>query len=180
MRLRSWLTNLYRRLASGTRLTGVRRQQRRPPGHLAIVERLEPRRLLSADAAAVGIETRVNTFTQNNQRNASVAEDSAGDYVITWQSFTQDGSGEGVYAQRYNAAGTAQGGEFKVNTYTTLRQYSPSVAMDAAGDFVIAWTSNAQDGSSYGIYAQRYNAAGTAQGSEFKVNTYTTSSQNGP
>ncbi len=30
--------------------------------------------------------------------------------------------------------------------------------MDAAGDFVIAWDSYGQDGSSYGIFAQRYSA----------------------
>ena len=45
--------------------------------------------------------------------------------------------------------------------------------MDSAGDFVVAWESQAEDGSNYGIYAQRYNAAGAAQGSEFLVNTYT-------
>jgi len=38
--------------------------------------------------------------------------------------------------------------------------------MDAAGDFVVAWASLNQDGSSYGIYAQRYTAGGVAQGDE--------------
>lgn len=140
------------------------------------MERLEQRQLLTA-AAAVGLETRVNTFTTNNQSNPSVAADAAGDYVITWQSDAQDGSGQGVFAQRYNAAGTAQGGEFQVNTFTTDSQYSPSVAMDAVGDFVIAWHSYGQDGNSTGIYARRYNAAGTAQGIEFKVNTFTPGSE---
>ena len=38
------------------------------------------------------------------------------------------------------------------------------MAMDADGDFVVAWTSQDQDGSSTGVYAQRYNAAGLPQG----------------
>ncbi|MEH2165449.1 MAG: tandem-95 repeat protein, partial [Nostoc sp.] len=44
--------------------------------------------------------------------------------------------------------------EFKVNTYTTNSQSNPTVAMDAGGDFVISWTSDGQDGSGNGIYAQ--------------------------
>src|SRR5437867_2874010 len=57
------------------------------------------------------------------------------------------------------------GAEFRVNTYTTGDQRtfieSPgSVATDAAGDFVVTWSSFGQTGDSgWGVYAQRYNAA---------------------
>src|SRR6267378_942596 len=97
--------------------------------------------------------------------------DAAGGFVIAWQSNIQDGSSYGIYAQRYNASGVPQGGEFPVNSYTTGAQVKPSVGMDAAGGFVIAWQSDGQDGSSYGVYAQRYNASGVPQGGEFPVNT---------
>jgi phosphoheptose isomerase len=100
--------------------------------------------------------------------------DADGDFVIVWQSAGQDGSGDGVYGQRYNAAGVAQGTEFLVNTYTTDGQGFSSVAMDADGDFVVVWTSFDQDVSFDSVYGQRYNAAGVAQGTEFLVNTYTT------
>ena len=129
---------------------------------------------------AQGSEFRVNTYTSDAQSNPSVAMDSGGDFVVIWQSDGQDGSGDGIFAQRYDAAGVAQGSEFRVNTYTNSNQADLSVAMDADGDFVVTWQSNGQDGSSQGIYGQRYNASGVAQGSEFKVNTYTTGSQNNP
>ncbi|MEM8601678.1 MAG: hypothetical protein AAGF99_17310, partial [Bacteroidota bacterium] len=140
------------------------------------------------DAAAqiasdpAGGEFQVNTFTANQQTNASVAMDADGDFVVAWQSSAgQDGSSFGVYAQRYAADGTPQGGEFLVNTRTTFDQDDPFVAMDADGDFVIVWTSSGQDApTGGGIFAQRYDAAGVAQGSEFQVNTYTTSTQNKP
>lgn len=134
----------------------------------------------NAAGVAQGSEFQVNTFTNNPQNAPSVAMDADGDFVIAWQSFGPDGSGLGISAQRYNAWGVAQGSEFQVNTYTTIYQYDPSVAMDADGDFVIAWQSGGQDGSEYGIYAQRYNALGVTQGTEFQVNTHTTSQQNGP
>lgn len=126
----------------------------------------------SAAGAAAGSEFRVNTTTLNNQVYPTVAMDAAGDFTIAWASYKQDGSGYGIYAQRYNAAGVAQGGELHVSTTTAGDQSFPTIAMDAAGDFVIAWDSN-QGGSTYGIYAQRYDAAGIAQGGQFQVNTYT-------
>ena len=130
----------------------------------------------NAAGAAVGSQIQVSSDTGSDNR-PSIAMDSAGDFVVAWDSYGQDGSQEGVYAQRFNAAGTAQGSEFQVNTYTTSNQSSPTAAMDSAGDFVIAWMSNGPDGSGYGVYAQRYNAGGTAQGSNFLVNTYTTGAQ---
>ncbi len=156
----------------------IRLTQRRLAKRRYLFEQLETRELLAA--VPIGPEIRVNTQVADNQRNPSVAMDADGDYVVTWQSYTQDGDGPGIYAQRYNAAGVTQGREFRVNTFTTNHQLLPSVAMDAEGDFVITWQSYTQDGSGYGIYAQRYNAAGVRQGNEFPVNTFTTSQQRNP
>ena len=87
-----------------------------------------------------------------------------GTFVVVWDSTHQDGDTHGIYAQRYNAAGVAQGSEFLVNTTTADAQTYPSVAMDAAGNFVVVWASDQQDGDGWGIFGQRYNAAGVAQG----------------
>src|SRR5262249_11267988 len=118
------------------------------------------------DAAGnpVGGEFRVNTTTDHDQLNPAVAMDAGGNFVVAWQSQEQDGDGWGVYAQRYNAAGVAQGGEFRVSTTTQDDQMNPAVAMDAAGNFLVAWQSHNQDGSGWGIFAQRYTVAGLAQG----------------
>lgn len=135
---------------------------------------------LAQQPYAIGSEFPVNAYTTDRQRDPSIAMDADGDYVIVWESRYQDGDHYGIFAQRYDALGIAQGGEFPVNTYTTNRQRRPSVAMDAEGDFVIAWDSQGPDGSGYGIIAKRYNAAGVAQGVEFPVNTYTTGDQIAP
>lgn len=131
------------------------------------------------DAAGVpqGTEFKVNTYPNNRQFFASVAMDADGDFVVTWTSDGQDGNSYGIYAQRYNAAGVPQGAEFRVNTYTTNVQHISTAAMDADGDFVIAWRSFGQDGSGLGMYAQRYNAAGITYGTEFRVNTTTANHQ---
>jgi hypothetical protein len=54
------------------------------------------------------------------------------------------------------------------------------VAVDAQGNFVVVWQSAGQDGDGWGIFGQRYDAAGLPQASEFRVNAYTTTTQFGP
>ncbi|MEO8198258.1 MAG: hypothetical protein ABI689_16185 [Thermoanaerobaculia bacterium] len=130
--------------------------------------------------AALGGEFQVSSYTTNNQGFPGVASDSAGNFVVAWQSNVQDGSSYGVFAQRYASTGAALGGEFRVNSYTTSDQFSPSVAFDTAGNFVVAWSSNLEDGSSAGVFAQRYDSTGIALHGEFQVNTYTTNSQRYP
>jgi hypothetical protein len=138
-------------------------------------EHLEPRWLFSV--SPVGGETQINTYTSNQQTNPKIAADAVGDYVVVWESYGQDGSQEGVYAQRYASSGSALGSEFRVNTFTAGNQVLPAVAMDSAGDFVVAWSSYGEDGSKYGVYAQRYASTGSALGSEFRVNTFTSGNQ---
>ncbi|MEM6697702.1 MAG: T9SS type A sorting domain-containing protein [Bacteroidota bacterium] len=136
--------------------------------------------LYQSDGTSVGSEFLVNSETENGQERPSVAMDTDGDFVVVWESSRQDGFNDGVYGQRYNSDGTVNGGEFQVNTYTTGSQEDASVAMDADGNFVVVWESYQQDGSSRGIYGQRYNSDGTENGGEFRVNTFTFSVQDNP
>ena len=122
----------------------------------------------------------VNSYTTQTQSSPDVAMNTSGNFVITWESDNQDSSEMGVYAQRYNSAAQRVGGEFRVNTTQHLDQQDPAVAINNAGNFVITWESRNQDGSGWGIYAQRYNSAGAAQGGEFRVNQTTQYFQQDP
>ena len=106
-----------------------------------------------------------------------MASDSSGNFVVVWESYYQDGSGFGVFGQRYASTGAPLGPEFRVNTHTTISQRYPAVASDSSGNFVVVWDSSSQDGSSYGVFGQRYASTGAPLGPEFRVNTYTTGSQ---
>jgi hypothetical protein len=138
-------------------------------------------RRFDATGTALGAQFLVNTTTANTQASPAIAMNASGDFVVTWQSTNQDGSGTGVYAQRYNSAGVAQGGEFRVNSTTANNQLRAAPGMDSAGNFVVAWASQNQDNaSSLGIYAQRFDASGVAQGGEFRVNTTIANDQRSP
>jgi hypothetical protein len=73
--------------------------------------------------------------------------DANGDYVVVWNNQIAPESDYlyDVDARVYNSAGQAQTGEIVVAQ--TNGDTAPSVAMDANGDFVVAW--------------QVYNAAGS-------------------
>jgi hypothetical protein len=120
-------------------------------------------------------EFRVNTYTTNQQLTPAAAASEAG-FVVVWTSL-QDGIGYGIFGQRFDPMGSPLGQEFRVNTFTTNFQIAPDVAADAAGNFVVVWASDGQDGSDYGIFGQRFDAAGSPVGPEFAVNTYTTGRQ---
>jgi hypothetical protein len=127
--------------------------------------------------AQVGTEFQVNTYTTNDQSFPVVAQASGGSFVVVWNSYGQDGSSVGVHAQRFDSAGAAAGTEFQVNTYTTSLQGAAAVAQASDGSFVVVWQSNGQDGSYLSVHGQRFDSAGAPAGTEFQVNTYTTSYQ---
>jgi hypothetical protein len=134
----------------------------------------------NASGVPQGIEFQVNSYATLGQYRPAVASDASGNFVVVWVSRPQDGSYYGVFGQRFSSFGARQGGEFQVNSYTTGRQATPSVASDAMGNFVVIWRSDEQDGSGYGVFGQRFSAAGLPQGSEFRVNSYTTGQQRVP
>ncbi|MEQ1776984.1 MAG: DUF4347 domain-containing protein, partial [Nitrosomonas sp.] len=121
-------------------------------------------------------EFRVNTYP-NSSYFSTILALSDGSYMLAWTADGQDGNGQGVYAQRFDANGVPQDNEFRVNTYTIDNQSSPSIAELKNGDILVTWSSYGQDGSGYGIYAQRYNVNGIKQGDEFRVNSTTIDDQ---
>ncbi len=115
-----------------------------------------------------GKQQLANTYTTSDQQRPAVAADGHGRAVVAWESLGQDGSHLGVFAQRF-VDGVPAGPEFQVNSYTVSRQNFPAVAMDGAGNFVIAWRSSLQGSPGGTIFAQRYTADGAKLGGEFQV-----------
>ena len=133
---------------------------------------------LSAQAPPLGPEFQINTYTTGRQSRPSIGMDAGGAFVVVWQSASQDGSGNGVFGQRYDANGAPLGSEFQINSYTTNGQDGPSVAVDASsGRFVVVWQSGLEDGSGSGVFGQRFDSDGAQLGAEFPVNTFTSGHQ---
>jgi kexin len=119
----------------------------------------------------VGGEFQINSYTDKNQYQPSVAGLSGGGFVVTWSSDDKDGNSKGVFGQLFDSEANKVGGEFQANTYTTYDQHTPSVAPLNSGGFVVTWESWTQDGSDLGIFGQMFDNGGNKVSSEFQVNT---------
>ena len=134
--------------------------------------------------ATRGNEFQINDQTTGNQKNPNVGMDREGNFVVVWQSSGQDGSGEGIFAKRYDAQGRelapppglkgkGSGNEFQISRETRQDQEWPSVSMTPRGAFVVAWQGRVfpkNQGGISAILAQRHDSEGRRIGEEFRVN----------
>jgi len=141
-------------------------QQTYKPGYLPGQKLHRPS---TTGANAIIADFRVNEgFGQYkyNCEDPVVSADGVGNFVIAWLEYRNDDWD--IYAQQYDVNGVAQGNNFRVNEIVgSIIENSPSLATDAAGNFIITWTDNG-----YGppaIYAQRYSNAGHTLGPIFKA-----------
>ena len=124
----------------------------------------------------IGGPALVNSTTFSNQLYPAVTSLADGGYVITWASDLQDGDGEGIYGQRFDASGNTVGTEFQINTTTANDQTTPDVTGLSGGGFIVTWRHVNPDSTS-DINAQLYDASGTAVGGEFTLGTQITGNQ---
>jgi len=131
-----------------------------------------------ASASTVGSEFHVNTYTSSYQSVADITSLSDDSFVVTWQSYHQDGDEYGIYGQKYDSSGNVSGSEFQISTSTSGRQEQAQVTALLDGGFVVAWQDDSGlDGSDLGIFGQRYDKYGNTVASEFQINTHTSDGQ---
>jgi hypothetical protein len=98
-----------------------------------------------------------------------------GGYVVVWKSLTSNWFG--IVGQMFDSD-HSKVSRFEVNGHigsTANEDKLVLVAMDDGG-FVVVWTGLGMDSTTYGVFAQRYAADGTAVGGYFQISalTYTT------
>ncbi|CUJ87671.1 Cyclolysin [Shimia thalassica] len=104
--------------------------------------------------------------------NVTALED--GGFVITWVSEgngteSQDGSGSGIFGQRFDVVGNRVGEEFQINTTTQYDQRSPEVAALPDGGFYVVWSSEGWTDFAGGIFGQRFDQEGVPVGGEEQI-----------
>src|SRR5262245_4391374 len=129
-------------------------------------------RRFDASGAPQGDEFVVNSYTVGPQTQPAIAVAPSGEFVVAWRggdyySYPQDGPESGAFLQRLSAAGAPLGSERRANTTTAGSQTTPAVSADAAGNFVVVWTSypayygaGSGDGSRSGVFGQRFDVTG--------------------
>ena len=142
--------------------------------------------IYSAGGQAVGGQFSLESTATGNQVNAKITPLADGGFFATWMSndgLGGDTSGYGIRGRIFNADGTADAGDFLVNTTYNGTQGNPIVTELTDGRIVVAWQSPdlaGSDTSGAGIRARILNADGTPAGDDFVVNTVTTGAQTAP
>ena len=138
-------------------------------------------RVFSADGTPITEEFQVNTSTDGDMAQPSVAMAPNGDFVITWTKGTGDDLGSAILGQRFSAGGVPAGSEFRVDTTMRARAETPQtapagqsqVAMDASGGFVVTWTADGTlvaDLTYTDVYIRRFEATGAPLTGSLLVN----------
>ena len=135
---------------------------------------------LNFNGDKIGNEFQVNEYIESEQTDPRLLKINENKFLICWQSYSQDGSQEGIYAKIYDSNGNTVKNEFQVNTFTTSAQDRPRVLSLSSDLFVICWNSWEEDGNGIGIFAQIFDENGEKVGSEFQVNTYSENWQQAP
>ncbi len=137
----------------------------------------------------IGAAFLVNTTTMGDQSHADVAMAEDGSFVVVWQSSDEVSGvpeGLGIFAQQFDADGFPIGSEFQVNSERLRDQFSPNVAMNASGQFVVAWVSdhpavdNSETDPEKSIFVQWFDTDGTSTGSEVIAHEYVKDAQEHP
>ena len=125
---------------------------------------------LNPDGSFMDTNFRVNDDPVGyaNQYEPKVSGDSSGRFVVVWE----DGRGQGnsdwnIFCQRFNSQGQRLGSNIQVTTDDSI-QWTPRVSCGLNGAFVVTWDDNRN--GNWDVYAQRYDAGGSALGQNFKVN----------
>ncbi len=129
-----------------------------------------------AAAAAVGatlapqaVPFLVNSVTEGNQREPSLAADGAGVTLIAWDSDGAALDETEIAGRLVTSDGTPTGDEFQINSHTANSQIRPAVAGFRSGGFVVAWESYIVDTDEDEIFVRRFDAAGNPLGTETRI-----------
>lgn len=101
-------------------------------------------------------EMRASTFIFSNHSYPSVSLSKNYGFIITWQSYSQDGDMNGIYGQLFNEFGDKNGSEFQLNLNWAGDQKNPKVVMNDQGTIVVLWISRNFNKSGISLNFQMY------------------------
>ena len=126
-------------------------------------------RYLDLDGNPLAAPFQVNVTTADEQGHSMVVSDSHGNIVIAWESWGQDGDGNGVFARRFDLS-HAGSEEFQVYRAGAGWQYLAGLSARPAGGFEVRWQVYTPHGHDLGIWGQRLKVTGPPrEGDEFSV-----------
>lgn len=113
-------------------------------------------RSFNSEGAATQSGQLINSHLLGDQYGPALAT-SGTTCFVTWTSLGQDGSAEGVYGRLLADNAGVLSDEIQVNTSVSGRQFQQALASDAAGRFLVTWSSFIGGSASFDLFAQRFS-----------------------
>jgi hypothetical protein len=129
------------------------------------------------------LDRTINGTGAGDQLVPEVAMAPGGGFVAVWEDDSDDSDGAGnhdVFARGFEPGGCAGFAELRVNVDSAGDQRAPAMAMDGAGNFVVAWQDDTDDNGAYQIHARGFLAGGSERFPTMTVNSLDTGQQRAP
>jgi hypothetical protein len=107
----------------------------------------------------------------DRQTDPDIATDSTNKFIVTWVDENNgSGSGEHIFARRYDSAGNPLGGQFSVDSGSNISVTAqpPAIAVDSNDNFIIAWSFSDRT-----LFLRRFSSAGGPLGTQVLVHDWT-------
>jgi hypothetical protein len=129
-------------------------------------------RLFSSDEAMFGSEFGINTHVEGGQENVQMALLLNGNFLICWESGSQDGSEKSIDGQLFSPDGGRLGPEFHIYSSTEDWPSNIQAASLADGGFAVCWENDGYGGLPKGVYVRLFSSDGSAVGPECRMNAH--------
>jgi len=133
-------------------------------------------RLIDPEGEPIGPEIRISD-TETDCRNADVAIDSQGRFVVVW---LEGKSAYPIKACVFDAAGVAELPSFRVDTVSPRSVTSPSVAMHEQGDYVVSWDGDPNRAADDDIHLRQFDPNNLPLDDQIMVNSTRQGAQRNP
>jgi len=103
----------------------------------------------------------VNVHSTGQQVDPVIAMAANGNSIVVWE---HDGDGNGLFninARGFNVNGAERIPQYEVNASSSGQQLDPTVAMNAIGNFVVAWEDDGDSDGEFHVRFRGFNADGT-------------------
>jgi len=112
----------------------------------------------------------VNAIADGQQRWPAIAINPSGEFVVVWQDDSNENAIYQIKGRGFNADGDERIAQFTVNATSSGQQVHPSIAMNAAGQFVVTFEDDGDQNGVFNIKGRGFDASGNEVLSQRRMN----------
>jgi hypothetical protein len=128
-------------------------------------------RLIGANGAALGAQFQANSLVGKSENYPAVTGLADGGFLVVWTT-------PEVHGRKFKADGTPVGDDFQINTFTTGAEAETDVVLGFGDQLLVVWKDSEENVEETEIRGRFFNQNLAAQGSDFRINTFTAGAQN--